>query len=120
MLEILQEQQVYPTLDRRTAGLAEGLAEAAAEAKVPLTINRAGSMITPFFVRRSGDLVGNFAEACGCDTGAYARFFNAMLERGIYLPPSQYEAWFVGLGHDAGAIDETIVAAKGAMGVVGA
>jgi glutamate-1-semialdehyde 2,1-aminomutase len=100
--------------------LAEGLAEAAAEANVPVAINRVGSMITPFFVRKSGDGVKNFAEACACDTAAYARFFNAMLESGIYLPPSQYEAWFVGLAHDAAAIDETIVAAKGAFEAVAA
>jgi glutamate-1-semialdehyde 2,1-aminomutase len=120
MLEILQEPEVYQTLDKRTAGLAEGLAEAAAEANVPVAINRVGSMITPFFVRKSGDGVKNFAEACACDTAAYARFFNAMLESGIYLPPSQYEAWFVGLAHDAAAIDETIVAAKGAFEAVAA
>jgi glutamate-1-semialdehyde 2,1-aminomutase len=118
-LEIMEEPQVYQTLDRRTAGLADGLAEAAAEAKVHLTINRAGSMITPFFVRKAGVAVNNFSDACACDTQAYARFFNAMLERGIYLPPSQYEAWFVGLAHDAGDIDETIVAAKAAFAAVG-
>ncbi len=118
MLEILQEPQVYQMLDQRTAGLAEGLAEAAAEANVPLTINRAGSMITPFFVRKHGMEVNNFTDACACDTGAYAKFFGVMLENGIYLPPSQYEAWFVGLGHDASAIEETVVAARAAFSAV--
>jgi len=117
-LDILQEPGVYQMLDQRTAGLAEGLAEAAAEAKVPLTINRAGSMITPFFVRKHGLEVNNFGDACGCDVAAYAKFFQVMLENGIYLPPSQYEAWFVGLGHDAGAIEETVVAARGAFSAV--
>jgi glutamate-1-semialdehyde 2,1-aminomutase len=117
-LEILQEPQVYQMLDRRTAGLADGLAEAAAEAKVPLTINRAGSMITPFFVRKSGLAVNDFNEACACDVGAYGRFFGAMLENGIYLPPSQYEAWFVGLAHDVEAIEETVVAARAGFAAV--
>src|SRR3954469_2347155 len=117
-LEILQEEKVYQMLDQRTAGLADGLAEAAAEANVPLTINRAGSMITPFFVRKSGMAVNSFADACGCDTEAYGKFFHAMLENGIYLPPSQYEAWFVSLAHDAGAVEETVVAARGAFAAV--
>src|SRR5438105_6085771 len=92
-LEILQEEKVYQMLDQRTAALADGLAEAAAEANVPLTINRAGSMITPFFVRKHGLAVDNFDDACGCDVGGYAKFFQVMLARGIYLSPSQYEAW---------------------------
>ncbi|HEV8378067.1 MAG TPA: glutamate-1-semialdehyde 2,1-aminomutase [Tepidisphaeraceae bacterium] len=117
-LEILQEPKVYQMLDQRTAALVDGLAEAAAEAKVPLTINRAGSMITPFFVRKSGMAVNNFDDACACDVGAYAKFFQVMLENGIYLPPSQYEAWFVGLAHDSGAVEETIVAARVAFAAV--
>jgi glutamate-1-semialdehyde 2,1-aminomutase len=117
-LAILQEPNVYQMLDQRTAGLADGLLEAAADAGVPLTINRAGSMITPFFVRKSGLEVRNFGDACACDVGAYAKFFGVMLENGIYLPPSQYEAWFVGLGHDAGAIEETVVAARAGFAAV--
>jgi len=117
-LEILQEPNVYQMLDARTAALADGLAEAAAEANVPVTINRAGSMITPFFVAKSGLTVNSFADACACGVDAYAKFFQVMLESGIYLPPSQYEAWFVGLAHDAGAIEETVVAAKRAFAAV--
>src|SRR6267142_1326152 len=119
MLEILQEPKVYQMLDQRTAGLADGLAEAAADANVPLTINRAGSMITPFFVRKSGLAVSNYNDACACDVGAYAKFFQVMLENGIYLPPSQYEAWFVGLAHDSAAVEETIVAARAGFAAVG-
>src|SRR5258705_40770 len=78
-LEILQEPSVYQMLDERTAALAEGLAETAAEANVPLTINRAGSMITPFFVRKHGLAVNNYDGACACDTAAYAKFFQVML-----------------------------------------
>jgi glutamate-1-semialdehyde 2,1-aminomutase len=105
-------------LDQRTAGLADGLAEAAADANVPLTINRAGSMITPFFVRKSGLAVSNYNDACACDVGAYAKFFQSMLENGIYLPPSQYEAWFVGLAHDSAAVEETVVAARAGFAAV--
>jgi glutamate-1-semialdehyde 2,1-aminomutase len=117
-LEILQEPNVYQMLDARTAALADGLAEAAAQSNVPITINRAGSMITPFFVAKTGLTVNSFADACACGVDAYAKFFQVMLESGIYLPPSQYEAWFVGLAHDAGAIEETIVAAKRAFAAV--
>src|ERR1041385_8843001 len=57
-------------------------------------------------LRKHGVEVNNFGDACACDVEAYAKFFQVMLENGIYLPPSQYEAWFVGLAHDAGAIEE--------------
>ena len=67
--------------------------------------------MTPFFVKQEGQTVTNYAEATACDTAAYATFFHAMLEEGIYLAPSQYEAMFVGLAHKKDQIEQTIRAA---------
>jgi glutamate-1-semialdehyde 2,1-aminomutase len=111
-LEILREEGVYETLQARSAALAEGLADAAKAAKVPVAINRVGSMLNPFFVAKDGDTVTNYAQATASDTQRFAKFFHAMLDRGVYLPPSQYEAWFVGLAHDDDAIKKTIKAAR--------
>jgi len=110
-LEILQEPEAYETLEKRGATLAAGLAKAAKDAKVPVAINRVGSMIGLFFVKQSGQAVTNFAEATSGDTAAYARFFNAMLDNGVYLAPSMYEAIFVGLAHTDDVIEQTIDAA---------
>ena len=117
-LEILQEPGAYDTLERKSAMLAEGLIDAAADAKVPLALNRVGSMLTPFFVKEDGQAVANYAQATACDTAAYATFFHAMLEQGVHLAPSQYEAMFVGLAHKKDLIEETIKAAGRAFAAV--
>jgi glutamate-1-semialdehyde 2,1-aminomutase len=115
-----QRPETYPTLERRAARLAQGLLDAAEAAGVPIALNRVGSMLTPFFVPAAGKGVTNFVEATASDTAAYGRFFHAMLENGVYLPPSQYEAWFVGMAHDDEAIEQTIEAAKKAFSQAGA
>jgi glutamate-1-semialdehyde 2,1-aminomutase len=117
-LEILAEPGSYETLEERAALLAKGLADAADAAGVPLTINRVGSMLTPFFVKSPGAPVRNYAEATASDTAAYAVFFHAMLSRGVMLAPSQYEAMFVSLVHTQDAIEQTIAAAKKALEAV--
>jgi glutamate-1-semialdehyde 2,1-aminomutase len=114
-LEILKESGAYETLETRSALLAKGLEESAAAAGVPLTVNRVGSMLTPFFVKSAGKKVENLADATSGDTAAYGRFFHAMLGEGVYLAPSQYEAMFVGLAHTDEAIGKTIAAAGTAM-----
>jgi len=114
-LEILKEPGVYETLEDRTATLAKGLESAAAEAGVPLAVNRVGSMLTPFFVKNPDDVVTNYSQATNCDTAAYARFFHVMLDDGIYLAPSQYEAMFVGTAHSEEQIQQTIASAKKAL-----
>jgi len=98
--------------------LAEGLIDSAEEAAVPVAVNRVGSMIGLFFVKEAGRQVLNYADATASDTQRYAKFFHAMLNAGIYLAPSQYEALFVGLAHDDEAIDQTITAAKKAFAAV--
>jgi len=114
-LEILREPGTYETLEERAKQLEAGLTAAAQSANVPLVINRVGSMLSPFFVSKAGSTVKNFTEASAADTKRFAQFFHAMLDHGIYLPPSQFESWFISLAHTSRHIDTTIQAATEAM-----
>ncbi|QOV92489.1 glutamate-1-semialdehyde 2,1-aminomutase [Humisphaera borealis] len=114
-LEIMKEPGAYDILERRSAMLAEGLIDAARKAGVPIALNRVGSMLTPFFTHADGDTVTNFKQAVGGNTAAFNRFFHAMLDHGVHLPPSQYEAWFVSLAHTEKHIEQTISAAESAF-----
>jgi glutamate-1-semialdehyde 2,1-aminomutase len=100
----------YGRLGTTTGRLAAGLREAAASR--PIQIASLCGLLTVFF---SAEPVRNFADASACDLEAHARFCNALLERGVYAPPSQFEAWFVSLAHDEAAIDRTIAAAAEAF-----
>jgi glutamate-1-semialdehyde 2,1-aminomutase len=102
----------YTGLDRLGARLAAGLAAAGRAAGVPVTVNQVGSVLTPFFADRP---VHDYRSATGADTNQYARFFKGMLARGVYPPPSQFEAWFLSTAHTRKDVDKTIAAAKGAM-----
>jgi glutamate-1-semialdehyde 2,1-aminomutase len=117
-LEIMKEAGAYETLERRSAMLAEGLIDAAQSAGVNIALNRVGSMLTPFFRKAPGESVSNFTQAVASDTQVYARFFHAMLDNGVHLAPSQYEAMFVGLAHTDEIIEQTIRAAEKAFAVV--
>jgi glutamate-1-semialdehyde 2,1-aminomutase len=114
-LEILKEPGSYETLEDHSAILATGMEKAATDAGVPLAINRVGSMLTPFFIKNAGDAVTNFTQATSGDVAAYSVFFNAMLDNGVYLAPSQYEAMFVGLMHTEETIKQTIEASSRAF-----
>jgi glutamate-1-semialdehyde 2,1-aminomutase len=109
--------KLYKDLARRGAMLAAGLADAARAAGVPLHVNALGSLLTPFFISSP---VRDYTSALGSDTAAYAAFFRGMLSRGIYPPPSQFEAWFLSAAHTDRDIRKTIGAAKAAMKEVGA
>ena len=100
----------YDRLAELTGRLAAGLAELARGR--PLQIASAPGLLTLFF---SEAPVGDFAAAQACDTEAHARFCRAMLDRGVYPPPSQFEAWFVSLAHDEEAIDRTLAAAADSL-----
>ncbi len=117
-MEILQEPGTYEGLEKISAKLADGLVSTAAAANVPVAVNRVGSMVGLFFVREQGQQVTNFTEATAGDTAAYARFFHAMLNEGVYLAPSMFEALFVGIAHSEETIDRTIEAAACALAVV--
>src|SRR5439155_8161551 len=92
----LRDPEVYRRLETLTAELERGLRAAAAAANVPLTVNRVGSMLTGFFCDGP---VTDYASAKRADTKRYARYFHGMLERGVFLAPSQFEAAFVSLAH---------------------
>jgi glutamate-1-semialdehyde 2,1-aminomutase len=96
----------YERLAALTERLATGLRELAADR--PLRVAAAPGLLTLFF---SADPVEDFAGASACDLDAHARFCRAMLDRGVYPPPSQFEAWFVSLAHDEAAVDRTLEAA---------
>jgi glutamate-1-semialdehyde 2,1-aminomutase len=104
--------RLYSTLAALTTRLASGLADAARDAGIALQVNAAGSLLTPFFTDRP---VRDYASATSADTGQYARFFRGLIRRGIYPPPSQFEAWFLSTAHTARDVDKTIVAARAAM-----
>jgi len=95
-LRALREGDAYRRLDTLGAELERGLVAAAGKAGVPLTVNRVGSMLTGFFTEGP---VTDYATAKRSDTARYSRFFHAMLARGVFLAPSQFEAAFVSLAH---------------------
>jgi glutamate-1-semialdehyde 2,1-aminomutase len=103
---------LYRRLAKLSARLASGLTEAARDAGVALQVNRIGSVLTPFFTSRP---VTNYESALAADTDAYATFFRSLLDSGIYLPPSQFEGWFVSAAHTEKDLDRTIRAARRAM-----
>ncbi|MGD0114583.1 MAG: glutamate-1-semialdehyde 2,1-aminomutase [Dehalococcoidia bacterium] len=108
-LRELQSPGFYERLEELSAKLVEGIGQAAARAGVSLRLNRVGSMRTPFFVDAP---VTDYESARRADTVRYARFFHAMLERGVYLAPSPFEAVFMSSAHGDEEIDATIAAAK--------
>ena len=110
-LQILEQQRstLYPGLTTAAARLAEGLRAGAQRAGIPLRVNQMGSLCCAFFTETP---VVDYNTALTADTSRYARFFAGMLDRGIYLAPSQFEAMFIGAAHTAAQIEETIGAAE--------
>jgi glutamate-1-semialdehyde 2,1-aminomutase len=114
-LRALETPGTYDRLERLAAELEHGLRVAAEKARVPVTINRVGSMLTGFFTPGP---VRDWPSAKTADTKRYARFFHAMLERGVYLAPSQFEAAFVSLAHSPQDIDAAGRAAADALAAI--
>ncbi|MDX1918319.1 MAG: glutamate-1-semialdehyde 2,1-aminomutase [Candidatus Caenarcaniphilales bacterium] len=112
-LELTEESGFYQSLENMGAKLEAGLKELAEKHHVPCAINRCGSMFTIFFTDLPA--VKNFAQACTCDREIFAQFFRAMLEEGIYLPPSQFEAAFFSSQHQEKEISMTLEAADRAF-----
>jgi glutamate-1-semialdehyde 2,1-aminomutase len=112
LLRLLERPGTYEELEATSARLEAGLRRAAKDAGATVTVNRVGSMITVFFCAGP---VTDYASAKASDTGRFARFFHAMLERGVYLPPAQFEAAFVSLAHGEAEIDTTVAAAREAF-----
>jgi len=102
----------YEQLARTTETLAEGLRDAAGEAGRPVQVQTARGLLTVFF---SGEPVRNYADAAACDLDAYGAWCRALLDRGVYAPASQFEAWFPSLAHTDAELDRTIEAARAAF-----
>ena len=117
-LEIVGEDGFHDRLTATTTGLVEGLRERAAAAGVGLATNHVCGMFGLFFT--DADEVGGFADVMACDTERFARFFHAMLEEGIYLAPSAFEAGFVSGAHEDGHLETTFRAAERAFEIVAA
>jgi glutamate-1-semialdehyde 2,1-aminomutase len=111
-LRILSQPGIYQQLEEKTTALVERITHLSSKAEVATHIPRVGSIFTIFFTKRE---VVDYESAQSSDTSLYNRFFNQMLEQGIYLPPSQFEANFVSLAHGKEEIDTTLVAAERAL-----
>ncbi|MBF0184161.1 MAG: glutamate-1-semialdehyde 2,1-aminomutase [Magnetococcales bacterium] len=109
-LAIIRQPDFYPTLERRTQRLTQGISRALSQAGIPHLGNHVGSMFGLFFSDQAQ--IVNFAEAAQSDLQRFNRWFHGMLQEGIYLAPSQFEAGFLSLAHDDTLIDRTIEAAQ--------
>jgi glutamate-1-semialdehyde 2,1-aminomutase len=108
----LQDKTIYESLDRKTEKLMKGLQLAADNAGIDFKTNHVGSMAGFFF---SGENINDFDDAKSCDLERFANFYKIMLNKGVYLAPSQFEACFVSVAHSENDIDQTIMAAQEAM-----
>ncbi len=108
-------QQFYKQLDDMAGKLVAGIMAAAKDAGVPMTANRVGSMFTFFFTEKQ---VTDWSSAATCDTAKFGRFHGALLDAGVWLPPSQFEAAFLSIAHTQGDIDDTIAAAREALALL--
>ncbi|MBX5437697.1 MAG: glutamate-1-semialdehyde 2,1-aminomutase [Alicyclobacillaceae bacterium] len=108
-LEVLRQPGVYERMDRLGRRLEEGILELAEQAGEPITINRVGGAFTVFF---GPSKVTDYASAKRTDGERFARFFHAMLRRGVLLAPSKYEAWFVSAAHTEQDVEETLEAVR--------
>ncbi|WP_066352711.1 glutamate-1-semialdehyde 2,1-aminomutase [Fervidicola ferrireducens] len=115
-LKVLSENPgIYDKMDRLAEKLCRGLKDIMERAKIPVFINRAGSMLTMFF---TGEEVKDYDSALKADTKMYAAFFREMLKRGVYLPPSQFESVFLSAAHTEEDVEKTLEAAESAAGTL--
>jgi glutamate-1-semialdehyde 2,1-aminomutase len=108
-LQILRDEPPYEKLEQASAQLAAGLSAAARDAGISHTLTRVGSMLTLFF---GAETVTDWTSASHADTGAFSRYFWGLIERGVYMPCSQFEALFVSAAHTPADIAQTIDAAR--------
>jgi glutamate-1-semialdehyde 2,1-aminomutase len=111
-LELLADETIYKRIDTLGAQLEAAFNDAAQRASVPLTVQRVGSMLTPFF--REG-AVRSWRDAAQCDTKRFAAMHQALIARGVYWPCSQYEAGFVSAAHDSALLERTAEALRDAL-----
>lgn len=108
-LEILEETNPYPELEKKTLALCQGMRDSASSLEIDLQVHSCGSMFTAFF---SQEPVADFATAKKSDTGRFGRYFRGMLERGVYLAPSQFEAGFLSAAHTWDDVEMTLRASR--------
>jgi len=111
-LELLKSRKIYQDLEKKTSYLTENISRVAEEKGIPLSINHTKGMFTLFFTEGP---VRDYRTAKMSDTKRFAQFFIEMMEQGIYLPPSQFEAWFISLAHNQKDLDRTIEACEEAF-----
>ncbi len=111
-LKEIEKPGFYDALEEKSLHLADGLKKAAGKAGIPVFLDRVGSMMGMFFTEGP---VTSFAQAKTCDLNRFSRYYNGMLENGIYLAPSQFEALFVSSAHNLEHLEETIRAAETVM-----
>ena len=111
-LEVLKQEGVYEHLDRLGARLEKGILQAAEKYKTPITLNRLKGALTVYF---TNEKVENYDQAKNTDGEMFGRFFKLMLQQGINLAPSKYEAWFITIAHTEEDIDATIAATEKAF-----
>lgn len=110
---------LFDAIAATTAGLVEGIAAAARSHGIPLQVGRVGTMFGFYFLKQAGATITDYASAKAyADTARYARFFHAMLERGVYFAPSQFEAAFVSSAHSAAEVTATLAAAEEVFAVL--
>jgi glutamate-1-semialdehyde 2,1-aminomutase len=114
-LELLKSRKIYQDLEKKTFYLTENISRIAEEKGIPLSINQTKGMFTLFFTEGP---VRDYRTAKMSDTRRFAQFFIEMMEQGIYLPPSQFEAWFISLAHTQKDLDRTIEACEIAFGKI--
>jgi glutamate-1-semialdehyde 2,1-aminomutase len=109
MMEIISREGFYPLLNAKTTKLVQGMQAAADEASIPFSTTQVGGMFGLFFTTEPQ--VSSYQQATACDVASFNRFFHGMLERGIYLAPSAFEAGFMSTAHSDEDINTTIAAA---------
>jgi glutamate-1-semialdehyde 2,1-aminomutase len=112
ILELLKSKKIYQDLEKKTLYLTERISECVEERGIPFTLNHATGLFTLFFTEGP---VKDYHTAKMSDTKRFAQFFIGMMEQGIYLPPSQFEAWFISLAHTQKDLDKTIEACHTAL-----
>ena len=112
MLDLIQAPGFHADLEAKSNALCDGLEAAARDAGIAFTTQRVGGMFGLFF---SSETVDTYAQAVACDTAMFNRFFHAMLERGVYLAPSAFEAGFMSSAHTDDVIRQTVEAAQAAF-----
>jgi glutamate-1-semialdehyde 2,1-aminomutase len=115
-LDLLAEPGFYESLEVRSKRLGDGIDAALRETRTPAASVRAGSLLTLFFFPAP---ITDYAAAKKCDTNRFAEFFGAMLDRGIFLAPSQYEGLFVSAAHTDADIDGTLAACRESLAAIG-